>query len=140
MSQERAALLCLTAENAWNDVGGAAPVYIIGTEVPVPGGAQEELDTLAVTSAEAAKTTIEIHKERFAQAGLDETWSRVIGLVVQPGVEFDHHKVIDYRHDNAVSLSQFIEDIPNMVFEAHSTDLSNCGKPNHNSSRTILLY
>jgi len=119
---ERAALLCLTAENAWNDVGGPAPVYIIGTEVPVPGGAQEELDTLAVTSADAAKTTIEIHKERFTQAGLDETWSRVIGLVVQPGVEFDHHKVIDYRHDDAVSLSRFIEDIPNMVFEAHSTD------------------
>ena len=46
----------------------------------------------------------------------------MIGLVVQPGVEFDHHKVIDYVPAKAVALSRSIESVPGMVFEAHSTD------------------
>ena len=46
----------------------------------------------------------------------------MLALVVQPGVEFDHHKVVDYRPDEARSLSAFIEAQPQFVFEAHSTD------------------
>jgi D-tagatose-1,6-bisphosphate aldolase subunit GatZ/KbaZ len=45
-----------------------------------------------------------------------------MGLVVQPGVEFDHHQVIDYVPPKAVALSRSIESVPGMVFEAHSTD------------------
>lgn len=119
---ERAAALCAVSEQTWKRVGGEAPVYIVGTEVPVPGGAQENLDELVVTSPEAAKMTIAEHQQAFAQLGLSDVWPRVIGLVVQPGVEFDHHKVIDYDRDKAVELSHFIEDLPTMVYEAHSTD------------------
>lgn len=36
----RAARLCQVAERSWQDHGGEAPVYVIGTEVPVPGGAK----------------------------------------------------------------------------------------------------
>ena len=89
---ERAATLCAISEQTWQQVGGEAPVYIIGTEVPVPGGAQESLNELTVTSPEAAKMTIAAHKLAFARLGLSDVWPRVIGLVVQPGVEFDHHK------------------------------------------------
>ena len=46
----------------------------------------------------------------------------MIGLVTQPGVEFDHHKVIDYVPAKAVALSRSIESVAGMVFEAHSTD------------------
>ena len=118
----RAARLCAVAEAAWQEAGGEAPVYIVGTEVPVPGGAQEDLDELQATSPEAAQTTIEAHQQAFAQAGLAQVWPRVVGLVVQPGVEFDHHKVIDYLPAKAVSLSKMIESQPTMVYEAHSTD------------------
>jgi D-tagatose-1,6-bisphosphate aldolase subunit GatZ/KbaZ len=45
-----------------------------------------------------------------------------VGLVVQPGVEFDHHHVVDYVRSKAVELSRSIESVPGMVFEAHSTD------------------
>ena len=45
-----------------------------------------------------------------------------MGLVVQPGVEFDHHQVINYVPAKAVALSRSIESVPGMVFEAHSTD------------------
>ncbi len=98
-------------------------MYIIGTEVPVPGGAQEDLeDGLLVTTPEAAKHTIDVHEKAFVKLGLEHVWSRVIGLVVQPGVEFDHHKVINYQPLKAQQLSSMIEEYPNMVFEAHSTD------------------
>lgn len=119
---DRAAKLCNVAEQAWKETGGEAPVYIIGTEVPVPGGATEELDELAVTSAVAAQHTIEVHKKAFLSSGLEQVWPRIVALVVQPGVEFDHHKVIDYQDTKAKELSNFIDSQPHMIFEAHSTD------------------
>lgn len=120
----RAVRLCLAAEAAWKSAAeaGEPPVYVIGTEVPVPGGAHEDLDELAVTSPEAAASTLSLHREAFAAAGLQAAWERVVAMVVQPGVEFDHHKVIDYQPLKARRLSAFIESEPLIVFEAHSTD------------------
>jgi D-tagatose-1,6-bisphosphate aldolase subunit GatZ/KbaZ len=119
---KRAAQLCAVAESAWSEVGGEPPVYVIGTEVPVPGGATEELHELAVTTPQAATATINAHQEAFTRAGLQSAWTRVVALVVQPGVEFDHHKVIDYVPARARVLSEFIAADPQLVFEAHSTD------------------
>jgi D-tagatose-1,6-bisphosphate aldolase subunit GatZ/KbaZ len=118
----RAARLCAVAEAAHARVGGEPPVYVIGTEVPVPGGAAEDLNTLAVTTPERARATIDIHEGIFRTSGLDDAWARVIGVVVQPGVEFDHHKVVDYDPVKAAALSAMIADHPHIVFEAHSTD------------------
>ncbi len=119
---KRAARLCAVAEQAWKRVGGEPPVYVIGTEVPVPGGAHETIGKLTVTTPEAARSTLDAHRRAFTAAGLDLVWPRVIGLVVQPGVEFDHQKVIDYRAEDAQALSKFIESELHIVFEAHSTD------------------
>ena len=118
----RAARLCSVAELAWHESGGEAPVYVLGTEVPTPGGATEELHELEVTRPESVEATIATHRRAFADAGLSMAWSRVIALVVQPGVEFDHHKVVDYEPAKARALSAFIERDPQLVFEAHSTD------------------
>ena len=118
----RAARLCAVAERSWRAAGGEAPVYIVGTEVPVPGGAHEDLGELAVTTPEAAALTMASHRSAFAAAGLDAAWPRVIGIVVQPGVEFDHHKVIDFQPARAVALSRLIEREPTLLYEAHSTD------------------
>jgi D-tagatose-1,6-bisphosphate aldolase subunit GatZ/KbaZ len=119
---ERTAALCVVTETAWRASGGEAPAYIIGSEVPVPGGAHETLNELAVTTPVAAHATIEAHRAAFARHGLQSAWERVIGLVVQPGVEFDHHQVIDYQRAKARALSQSIVPVSGMVFEAHSTD------------------
>jgi D-tagatose-1,6-bisphosphate aldolase subunit GatZ/KbaZ len=119
---ERTASLCADAEAAWRDGGGEAPVYIIGSEVPVPGGAHETLTELAVTTPAAVRATIEAHRNAFKRRGIEAAWQRVIGLVVQPGVEFDHHQVIGYQRDKAAALSRSIVGVPGMVFEAHSTD------------------
>jgi D-tagatose-1,6-bisphosphate aldolase subunit GatZ/KbaZ len=119
---ERTATLCDATEAAWRAVGGEPPVYIIGSEVPVPGGAHETLSELAVTTPAAAQATIDAHRAAFMRHGLTPAWQRVIGLVVQPGVEFDHHQVIDYQRSKAAALSRCIVPVPGMVFEAHSTD------------------
>jgi D-tagatose-1,6-bisphosphate aldolase subunit GatZ/KbaZ len=118
----RAARLCAVAERAYARAGGEPPVYVIGTEVPVPGGAAEDLDTLTVTTPAAVRATIDMHRTLFGEAGLGDAWPRVIALVVQPGVEFDHHKVVGYAPEKAQVLSRMIEQCEGMVFEAHSTD------------------
>ena len=97
-------------------------LYVIGTEVPVPGGAHETLEQLVPTSAEAARVTLYRHRIAFGEAGLDPVWPRIIALVVQPAVEFDHLRVIDYRHDGTGDLRTVLDDQPGLVFEAHSTD------------------
>jgi D-tagatose-1,6-bisphosphate aldolase subunit GatZ/KbaZ len=118
----RAVRLCVIAEQTWRRVGGEAPLYVVGTEVPVPGGAQEALTELALTGAAAAAATIDAHWDAFQAAGLHHVWPRVIGLVVQPGVEFDHHKVIDFQAPRAAELAAVVEAQNYMVYEAHSTD------------------
>jgi D-tagatose-1,6-bisphosphate aldolase subunit GatZ/KbaZ len=118
----RAARLCVVAEENRSRVGGEAPVYVVGTEVPVPGGAKESLTELALTEPAAAAATIDAHREAFHSAGLHHAWPRVIGLVVQPGVEFDHYKVIDFQPPRAADLAAVVEAQPYMVYEAHSTD------------------
>lgn len=106
---QRAARLCAVAERRWRRDGGEPPVYIIGTEVPVPGGAHEALDGLAVTSPQAVAQTLNTHHQAWRAAGLEAVWPRVIGLVVQPGVEFDNQSVERYRPERAAALSRFIE-------------------------------
>lgn len=114
----RAAALCEAAEAA---APGLA-VYVIGTEVPVPGGATEDLHQIQVTSPAAAQKTWDAHQAAFATRQLADAWERVIALVVQPGVEFDHTHVIDYQPGKAIELSAFQKSQAKFVFEAHSTD------------------
>ncbi|HKX40694.1 MAG TPA: D-tagatose-bisphosphate aldolase, class II, non-catalytic subunit [Burkholderiaceae bacterium] len=116
---ERAASLCAAAESA---ARGTRPVYVIGTEVPVPGGAAESLAHVEVTAPESAQRTIDVHEEAFSSAGLHDAWTRVVALVVQPGVEFDHGQVVDYHPTAARTLSSVLDENTGLVFEAHSTD------------------
>lgn len=119
---ERAAALCAVAEKAAARAGLATPVYILGTEVPVPGGADHALSTVEPTSPEAARETIAVHRAAFAKAGLDAAFARVIAFVVQPGVEFGSDNVIAYDPPRAAALSALLDEEPALVFEAHSTD------------------
>jgi D-tagatose-1,6-bisphosphate aldolase subunit GatZ/KbaZ len=118
----RAARLCAVAERAWERAGGDPPLYVVGTEVPVPGGALEALTELPLTEPAAAAATIDAHFEAYRSAGLEHVWPRVVGLVVQPGVEFDHHQVIDFEAPRAANLARVVETQPYLVYEAHSTD------------------
>ena len=119
----RAARLARVAEDAAVRAFGASGlVYVVGTEVPVPGGAQETIEELTPTTPEAARATLEHHREAFVAAGAAAAWSRVLALVVQPGVEFDHLRVVDYERERTKDLQQVLTPDTRMVFEAHSTD------------------
>ncbi|NSZ85496.1 D-tagatose-bisphosphate aldolase, class II, non-catalytic subunit [Agrobacterium tumefaciens] len=118
----RAAKLAAVAEKAAAEAGLPKPLYILGTEVPVPGGADHVLDTVAPTEPQAARMTIDLHREIFAQHGLSDAFERVIAFVVQPGVEFGSDNVVAYNPDAATALSAVLDGEPQLVFEAHSTD------------------
>ena len=120
VTAERAAALAKVAEGV--EGHGPPPVYIIGTEVPVPGGAQHALELLEVTRPEAALRTVEVHQKAFSEAGLEAAFERTIGVVVQPGVEFASTEVIPYKPEKARRLAGALADLPGFVFEAHSTD------------------
>ncbi len=119
---ERTAMLCAQAEQAWQSSGGEPPVYVIGSEVPHPGGAHATLQELAVTEPEAALAGIDAHRAAFSRLGLEAAWQRVIAVVVQPGVEFDQGRVVEYAPAAARRLSACLQPVPRIVFEAHSTD------------------
>ena len=103
------------------------PVFIIGSEVPIPGGAQEAEDALSVTKPEAFRDTVDTYKRCFAEAGLADGWRDVIAVVVQPGVEFGDDQVFLYDRDKAKALSAALADYPEIVFEGHSTDYQTAG-------------
>ncbi|MFT8716753.1 MAG: class II D-tagatose-bisphosphate aldolase, non-catalytic subunit [Acetobacter malorum] len=115
---ERAAILAARAEA----VAPGMPVYVVGTEVPVPGGALETLDHLIPTTGQAACSTAAMTRKIFSRTLSDEVWSRVIALVVQPGVEFSAEETVFYQPAKACGLVATLDSLPGMVFEAHSTD------------------
>jgi D-tagatose-1,6-bisphosphate aldolase subunit GatZ/KbaZ len=118
----RAAQLCAAGEIALDeDTDALRPVYVIGTEVPPPGGAKNG-DTLQVTRPSDALETLALFQKAFQEYGLGHVWERVIALVVQPGVEFGDSEIQAYDHAQAADLARAIESVPGIVYEAHSTD------------------
>lgn len=118
---QRAARLCQVAEQVATPKQKLSLTYVIGTEVPVPGGEASAIQHVHVTEPKDAKATLDMHYQAFRDAGLEAAIDRVIAVVVQPGVEFDHSRVIHYQPDLAQDLSAFIATTP-LVYEAHSTD------------------
>lgn len=123
----RGAQLCCVAEDAFAQYSethpeAPAPVYVIGSEVPIPGGAQENEDSVTVTSPADCEATLAEFQRAFSDRGLEGAWERVIAAVVQPGVEFADESVITYNRAAAKALMACLQNHPGMVFEGHSTD------------------
>jgi D-tagatose-1,6-bisphosphate aldolase subunit GatZ/KbaZ len=118
----RSARLCIVAEQAAEQAGLPPPVYVIGTEVPIPGGEANLAQAGAVTAPQAAQRTLDVHRKAFMDQNLHAAWRRVIAMVVQPGVDFDHTHIQHYDAEQAAALSAFVAGQPGIVFEAHSTD------------------
>lgn len=120
----RAAELCKAAEEAHLGLpsGSAAPFYVIGTEVPIPGGEQHESHAPEATSTEDLSRTLAMARQAFFSRGLEEAWERVIAVVVQPGVEFGDSTVFAYDPVKAQRLACYASEEWPRVYEAHSTD------------------
>lgn len=123
---KRGAILFKEAELAYEELlktekNAIHPVYVIGSEVPIPGGIQEK-DTMKVTEPYDFEQTILAYKKVFHKMNLDYAWKHIVGVVVQPGVEFGSDEVSVYNRNNAKKLCQVLKKYPDIVFEGHSTD------------------
>ncbi len=125
----RGARLAKVAEETYQELlsqepDAIPPVYIIGSEVPIPGGAVGAEDNgVQVTRVEDFKNTVAAFRQAFEGAGLGEdVWNRVIGVVVQPGVEEKDSGCTEYDREKAKELMASIKEFPSLVFEGHSTD------------------
>jgi D-tagatose-1,6-bisphosphate aldolase subunit GatZ/KbaZ len=130
---QRAALLCEAAEAAWKKEASknlphrAAPLYVIGTEVPAPGGESASGSAPIVSAVDSLRNTLQLFLEAFEEKGLADAWQRVVGVVVQPGVEFGDNVVFEYDRNKTALLSAGLPDCPALVYEAHSTDYQSPG-------------
>lgn len=124
----RGVRLAKVAQEAFEEYAAAhedayEPVYIVGSEVPIPGGSTSAVDTgVQVTKVEDFKNTVATFENAFMDAGLSKAWERVIAIVVQPGVEEKDSGCTEYDRTKAVDLCKAIKEYPNLIFEGHSTD------------------
>jgi D-tagatose-1,6-bisphosphate aldolase subunit GatZ/KbaZ len=118
----RAVRLCRAAEAAVAE-GQARPFYVVGAEVPAPGGDLAGDEAPAVTPVADLVDALDRLRAGFRAAGLESAWERVVAVVVQPGVEFGDERAAAYRSERAAALSAFHARLPGiMTFEIHSTD------------------
>lgn len=123
----RGAVLYEACEEAYQDMlkedpEEIRPVFIIGSEVPIPGGAQEAEDSISVTKPEDVEKTLAVYRREFEKRGLENAFDNIIGIVVQPGVEFGDEDVFAYDRVKAADLTEAMKKYENMVMEGHSTD------------------
>ena len=116
---DRTVRLCRASEEEFERTGQSRPVYVIGSEVPTPGGSGEE-DALSVTKPSALTDMIDCFKDKFTAADLP--WERVVAAVVQPGVEFGNDSIHAYVPEEAKELAKTAKGIPGIILEGHSTD------------------
>jgi D-tagatose-1,6-bisphosphate aldolase subunit GatZ/KbaZ len=125
ITAERAAALCRAAEAAADrqPASRPRPLYVIGAEVPPPGGALEDPAQLKVTTTGEVARTIAVTERCFRSVGLEAAWERVMAVVAQPGVDFGDTRVARYRSDKAAELSASHATLPGiMTYEIHATD------------------
>jgi D-tagatose-1,6-bisphosphate aldolase subunit GatZ/KbaZ len=125
----RGARLCAAAEAAYRRTlrgvpGASPPVYVIGSEVPAPGGSREEAaDAPTPTSPSAFRASYSAFEAAFGERGLGEAFGRAVAFVVQPGIEFNGEKIFDYDRERASELCASLGDVGRpLTFEGHSTD------------------
>lgn len=122
----RGAVLMKVAEDAYRELlkekpNAIHPVFIVGSEVPIPGGAQDD-GTMKITSPSDFENTIIAYKRQFEKHGISDLWQYVIAVVVQPGVEFGESEIHKYNRLDSFKLCQKLKEYPDLVFEGHSTD------------------
>ncbi len=104
---ERSAQLCLRAEmTARANHLTNFPLYVIGAEVPSPGGmTADQKVSSPVTHVNYAKQTLQSHYAAFSQYGLEDAFERIIAMVVSSGAEFNDKQVFPY--DSSKTKAEF---------------------------------
>jgi D-tagatose-1,6-bisphosphate aldolase subunit GatZ/KbaZ len=121
IAARRSALLCQASEAAAANAA-SPPIYVIGTDVPLPGGMRGEEAHAWISRASDVAFTIDETKKCFDREGLGDAWDRTVAVVVQPGVDFGPETVVEYDRKRAEKLVDLIASGGKFVFEAHATD------------------
>jgi len=121
---KRTAMLCKVAEECFekisiNNPHATRPVYVIGADVPPPGG--ESSICQRVTTKEELERSLEYFKEAFKKEGIDYIFDYVIALVANFGFGFGNDEIVDFDMEKVKPLKELLAKY-NIVFEGHSTD------------------
>ncbi len=123
----RTASLCQAAEEGFSarkdaEPEARPPVYVIGSEVPFPGGDFQAEAGPEVTSRQDLERTISVAEKHFADNNLEQAWQRVAAIVVQTGVEFENYEIYEYDSSKFQPLTERLQTDGRFVFEGHSSD------------------
>ncbi len=127
VAAQREAELAQAAEAAFREhekthPDASPPVYVIGTEVPAPGGITAGENGVEVTRTEVFQDTVLLCEEAFSDRGLSGAWERVVACVAQPGVEYGDKSIHRYDRGKAEALCRTARAASGIVIEGHSTD------------------
>lgn len=122
----RAAQLAIISEETYertkNDTPWTyRPAYVIGSEVPVPGGTEVE-EGIQITTPADLDASISCFEKAFLSVNLPQVLEDTVAVVAQIGIEFSDEAVHEYNHDAAAALSAALQRYPNLRFESHSSD------------------
>ena len=124
----RGAILAKVVKEAYQELlehnsNAYEPVLIVGSEVPIPGGQMgESVDSLSVTRVEDFKQTYDTFERVFKEYGVSDMFEKIIGFVVQPGIEEKDSGCVEYDRSKAKELTHYLQGYKNIVFEGHSSD------------------
>lgn len=123
---ERGVLLFNECEKTYNEMlkknpNEVKPVFVIGSEVPIPGGSKDKVNN-DITDAEDFENTLLAYKRKFNEYKINHCWKDIIAVVVQTGVEFGENEINEYDSKKAEHLCNKLKQYPDIVFEGHSTD------------------
>lgn len=121
----RGAELCVAAEEAFaaykaSHPDAEPPVYILGSEVPIPGGASDN-GVMGVTKVEDCSAALAEYQRAFERHGVGDVFDRVVGFVVEMGVEFHERDLDEYDTYAAHDLASYMRETK-LAIEGHSTD------------------
>ena len=117
----RLAAICEKAFAQFEDKGEREALnYVIGSEVPAPGG-DVQVSVMGVTETTDALRTVDVYREEFAKAGLEDAYQRVVALVLELGVEFHCWTLDEYDRKKTKELTQAMQ-ATTLCIEGHSTD------------------
>ena len=118
----RSALLCRETEQAARSTGWPAPWYVIGSDVPPPGGQSLQAGAAPVSPVQHVRESLSVCRRVFRDAGLEDAWRRVAAIVVHTGADFSPVAVQPYNTQRMQPLAAYLRQEKQLVFEAHATD------------------
>ncbi len=120
---ERTAQLALAAVQAAPNKDARDQLrFVIGSEVPPPGGVPLEATSTSVTSLSNVQETLTATCSAFQKNSIGTHFDQIIAVVVEAGVEFGDDFIREYAPEHTSALVDWVTSQTGLIFEAHSTD------------------